>query len=92
MVIAVILREVFFKVREYLNKKFEVQQDEEKDMLEFDMKSESFIKVLIKEILLKVYVYRVDDIFIVIRIVKEFDVNFIFDYVIDGYLIVDELK
>lgn len=92
MVIVVILREVFFKVREYLNKKFEVQQDEEKDMLEFDMKSESFIKVLIKEILLKVYVYRVDDIFIVIRIVKEFDVNFIFDYVIDGYLIVDELK
>jgi len=92
MATAAILREALFKAREYLNKKLEAQQDEEKDMPEFDIKSESLIKVLTKEIPLKAHTHRADDIFTAIRIAKEFDVNLTLDHVTDGYLIVDELK
>ena len=92
MATAAILREALFKAKEYLNKKLEAEKDDEKDPPEFDIKSESLIKVLNKEIPLKAHAHRADDIFTAIRIAKEFDVNLTLDHVTDGYLIVDELK
>lgn len=92
MATAAILREALFKAKEYLNKKLEAEADDEKDPPDFDIKSESLIKVLKKEIPLKAHAHRADDIFTAIRIAKEFGVALTLDHVTEGYLIVDELK
>lgn len=93
MVIVVLFRENLKKVEEYLEDidMYESYDDEDCEKFEYDIKMESLILVLRREIFFKVYVYRVDDMFIVIRIVKEFNLKFILDYCIEGYFIVDEL-
>lgn len=82
MAIASKLRELLFKTKEYM----------ENDDSSFDMKLESMKKVMTREIPLKVHAHRTDDIFTVIRIAKEFDLDLTIDHCSEGHLIADYLK
>ena len=82
MAIASKLRELLFKAKEYM-------ASEDKA---FDMKLESMVKVLKREIPLKVHVHRADDIFTALRIAKEFDLDLTIDHCTEGHLIADYLK
>lgn len=86
MATAAILRETLMKAREYLNKK------QNGDNPNFDIKMESLIPVLKREIPLKVHAHRADDIFTAIRIGKEFNLKLTLDHCTEGHLIADELK
>lgn len=84
---ASILREYLFKTKEYMKAK---DKNTDKQPA-FDMKLESLIPVLNKELPLKVHAHRADDIFTAIRIAKEFDINITLDHCTEGHLIADEL-
>jgi len=85
MAIAAMLRDLLFRSKRYLDAK-EAGKDPA-----FDLKLESMIPVLKKEIPLKAHVHRADDILTAIRIAKEFDVNLTLDHCTEGALIADEL-
>lgn len=90
MGIAALLRDTLFKAKEYLNKKENAEEEEDKP--DFDMKYESLIPVLKREIPLKVHAHRADDMFTAIRIAKEFNIDLTLDHCTEGHLIADELK
>jgi len=84
------LREALFLATEYLEKNERYEADpENNEQASFDMKWESLIPVLKKELPLKVHVHRADDILTAIRIAKEFDLKFSLDHCSDGHLITD---
>ncbi len=87
-----LIREQLFKAKEYLDKLNDYYEDpEENDKPDFDIKCESLIPLLKKEIPMKAHAHRADDIFSAIRIAKEFDLNLTLDHCTEGHLIADEL-
>ncbi len=82
---AALLRDLLFKARNYA-----MAKESGKDPT-FDLKLESMIPVIKKEIPLKAHAHRADDIFTSIRIAKEFDVKLTLDHCTEGALIADEL-
>jgi len=85
MGVAAVLRELLFKTRRYMEDK------ENGKNPGFDMKLESMIPVMRKEIPLKAHAHRADDILTAIRIAREFDVMLTLDHCTEGSLIADEL-
>ena len=85
MASAALLRELLFKARDYQQAKDNGKEPK------FDMKLESMLPVMRKEIPLKCHVHRADDILTAIRIAKEFDVKLTLDHCTEGHLIADEL-
>lgn len=93
MAIASLLRENIIKAKEYLEQIEEYEKDKENnDKPEFDIRYNSLIPVLKKEIPFKVHAHRTDDIFTGIRIAKEFDLDITLDHCTEGHLIADELS
>ncbi|MEZ0536591.1 amidohydrolase [Caldicellulosiruptoraceae bacterium PP1] len=92
MATAAILRDALYKAKEYLEKIEEAEKDEDTQPPDFDIKNQSLIPVLKREIPLKAHAHRSDDIFTAIRIAKEFNLDLTLDHVTEGHLIVDELK
>lgn len=92
MAIAALIRETLRKAQEYLNDidKSQLEGDDTKKP-EYNMKYESLIPVLKREIPLKAHAHRVDDMFTAIRIAKEFDLKLTLDHCTEGHLVVDEL-
>lgn len=90
MATAAILRDTLFKAKAYMEKKEQGKEDSSK-MPEYDMKMESLLKVLNKEIPLKAHAHRADDIFTALRIAKEFDVDITLDHCTEGHMIADYL-
>ncbi len=92
MAIAALIRETLRKAQEYLNhiEKSQLEEDDTKKP-EYNMKYESLIPVLKREIPLKAHAHRVDDMFTAIRIAKEFDLKLTLDHCTEGHLVVDEL-
>ena len=82
---AALLRDLLARSRNYLEAK-EAGKDPT-----FDLKLESMIPVMKKEIPLKAHAHRADDIFTAIRVAKEFGVKLTLDHCTDGALIADEL-
>jgi len=91
MAIASELRNQLFKAKEYLKKVEEGKKDETKKP-PFDIKMESLLPVLRKEIPLKAHAHRADDILTAIRIAKEFDVRLTLDHCTEGHLIPEIIK
>lgn len=85
MATAALLRDLLFRSRNYLAAKEAGKEPS------FDIKLESMIPVMKKEIPLKAHAHRADDIFTAIRIAKEFDLDLTLDHCTDGALIADEL-
>jgi imidazolonepropionase-like amidohydrolase len=82
MGIAYVLRKALYDAKNYMNKK-------EK---EFDLDKEVLVKVLKREIPLKIHVHRADDICTAIRIGKEFNIKVTLDHCTEGHLIADYIK
>lgn len=92
MAIASLLRENLKKAEEYLEQvNLYLEDEENNDKPEYDIRMNSLIKVLNKEIPFKVHAHRADDIFTAIRIAKEFDLDLTLDHCTEGHLIADEL-
>lgn len=90
MTTAALLRETLFKAKEYMEKKEAAVEDASK-MPSFDMKLESLLPVIRKEIPLKAHAHAAEDIFTAIRIAKEFGLKLTLEHVTEGHLIVEEL-
>lgn len=93
MAIAALLRETLKKAEIYLEDMvaFEEDEDEECEEPEYDIKMESLLPVIKREIPFKVHAHRADDMFTAIRIAKEFNLRLSLDHCTEGHLIVDEL-
>lgn len=85
-----LLRETLFKTKEYIRLKEAAKNDPSK-MPAIDIKLESMIPVIKKEIPLKAHAHRADDIYSALRVAKEFDLDITLEHCTEGHLIVDEL-
>ncbi|HOJ92092.1 MAG TPA: amidohydrolase [Dictyoglomaceae bacterium] len=88
---AAIIRNYFFKVQDYINKKRETEK-EEKTFLERDLKYEIGEKVLKGEIPARIHAHRKDDILTAIRISEEFDFKLVIEHATEAYKIADYIK
>lgn len=89
MGIAAIMRENFMKAEDYMSKKEKAQKEDES--FDRDIKMESLIRVIKKEIPLKVHAHRADDIMTAIRIAKEFDIDITLEHCTEGHKVADEI-
>jgi imidazolonepropionase-like amidohydrolase len=85
------LRETLYEAQNYMEEIEDAKNNPESDPPDFDIKLDSLLPVMRKEIPLKAHVHRADDIFTAIRIAKEFDLDITLDHCTEGHLIVDEL-
>jgi imidazolonepropionase-like amidohydrolase len=91
MAIAAMMRETLKEAEEYLDALLLHEEDDENEKPDYDMKMESLLPVLRRDIPFKVHAHRADDIFTAIRIAKEFDIKLTLDHCTEGHLIADEL-
>jgi imidazolonepropionase-like amidohydrolase len=91
MATAALLREMLFKTVEYMSKKDKSAAKNEEGP-EYNIKFESLIPVLRREIPLKAHAHRADDIYTAIRIAREFNLKLTLDHATEGHLMIDELK
>ncbi|WP_094607636.1 Imidazolonepropionase [Sporomusa silvacetica DSM 10669] len=82
---AALIREAFWKARQYM------ASQREKDF-KYDMGMEAIAKVLRKEMPLRAHAHRADDIITAIRIAQEFDVDIIIEHGTEAYLITELLS
>lgn len=87
---AALMRETLLKAKKYLAKIEKANGDEDK-MPEPDLAMEALVKVLRKEIPLRVHCHRHDDIMTAIRIAEEFDINISIEHATEGHKVADEL-
>lgn len=83
MGIAAIIREYFYRVKDYQNRK---------ESHDTDPELEAGLKVINREIPFRVHAHRHDDIMTAIRICEEFDIDFSIEHCTDGHLLTDILK
>ena len=67
------------------------EEDDENEKPDYDIKMESLLPVLRREIPFKVHAHRADDMFTAIRIAKEFNLRLTLDHCTEGHLIVEDL-
>jgi imidazolonepropionase-like amidohydrolase len=88
-----LIRELLFKTRNYRDELRKYEEDsEENDRPEFDIKLESMLPVINKEIPVKIHAHRADDICSAIRLAKEFDIDVTIEHCSDGDVIADILE
>lgn len=92
MATAAVIREGLSKAKRYLDDINEYENDSENsDMPEYDIKCESLVPLLKREISAHFHCHRSDDIFTALRISKEFDINPVIIHATEGHLIADIL-
>lgn len=91
MATAALIRENLAQAQEYLRKKRDAQEDEDKDAPDFDAKLEALVPVVEGTLPAHFHAHRADDIATAIRISKEFHLNYVIVHGTEGYLISDLL-
>ncbi|GAA0864383.1 amidohydrolase [Paraclostridium tenue] len=91
MAIAAMLRETLKEAEQYLDAILMHEEDDENEKPDYDIKMESLLPVLRREIPFKVHAHRADDMFTAIRIAKEFNLKLTLDHCTEGHLIVEDL-
>lgn len=86
MATAAIFRKALLDAQEYEKKLARGEKDADKTP-ERDFGKEMMVKVLRRELPLKIHAHRADDILTAIRICKEFNVRFTLDHCTEGYMI-----
>lgn len=86
---AALLRETLMKAEDYLIEKENKAANNE--TFKRDIKNESLIRILKKELPLKTHAHRADDIMTVLRIAKEFDINVTMEHCTEGHLVADKI-
>lgn len=81
MASAAIIREALIKAQNYLKK----------ESPERDLKMESLVRVLRREVPLRVHAHRADDIMTAVRIAGEFGVDLIIEHCTEGHLVARQL-
>ena len=90
---AALIRETLYKAKEYEADWDEYENyPESTDRPEFDIKSESLLPVIKKEIPVKIHAHRADDICTALRIAREFDLWVTIEHCTEGELIADVLE
>ena len=84
------LREMLFKAKEY-QQKLDAAGDDLSKRPAFDMKLNSLLPVLRREMPLKAHAHQADDMFTALRIAREFNVDITLEHCTEGHLIADEL-
>ena len=90
MATAAILRQALIRAQEY-RRKLELGKKDPDKMPDRDIKMEILVRVLNREIPLKIHAHRADDILTAIRIAREFNIDFTLDHCTEGHRIVDFL-
>jgi len=85
---AAVLRENLTKAKNYLLKKEQGIEDPSK-LPDIDLKMETLIKVLKKEIPVRAHAHRADDIMTAMRIAEEFDIDLTLEHCTEGHKIVE---
>ncbi|MBE5785062.1 MAG: amidohydrolase [Clostridiales bacterium] len=91
MATAAIMRKALVEAQEYGKKMDEAKDDAEK-MPARDLGKEALLRVIRREIPMKIHAHRADDILTAIRIAKEFNIRYTLDHCTEGWLITDHLK
>ncbi|MBQ7113117.1 MAG: amidohydrolase [Clostridia bacterium] len=91
MATAAIMRKALVDAQEYGRKIDEAKGDAEK-MPARDLGKEALLRVIRREIPMKIHAHRADDILTAIRIAKEFNIRYTLDHCTEGWLITDHLK
>jgi len=88
-----LIREQLKKAVEYKNQldKYN-EKPEDNDKPEYDIKCESLLPLLNREIPMKAHAHRADDILSAIRIAKEFNLKLTLDHCTEGHLIKEKLN
>lgn len=89
MAVAAAMRETFMEAEDYLKEKENAKKEDKP--FKRDIKMESIIRVLKKEIPLKTHAHRADDIMTILRIAREFDLEITLEHCTEGHKIVDEI-
>jgi imidazolonepropionase-like amidohydrolase len=89
MATAAILREALMKAKRYMEKKEKAESEDKYP--EYDMKMESLVRVLKKELPLKAHAHRADDILTALRIAREFDIDMTIEHCTEGHKITEML-
>ena len=89
MATAALLREALMKAKRYMERKERVKEEDKQP--ELDVKMESLVRVLKKELPLKAHAHRADDIMTAIRIAREFDINMTIEHCTEGHRITETL-
>ena len=84
MATAALLREALLDAENYV---YDVAKNPEKR----NFGKEAIVKVLKREIPLKVHAHRADDIFTAVRIANEFNINITLDHFTEGYMIAEDI-
>ncbi|MFT9487341.1 MAG: amidohydrolase [Tepidibacillus sp.] len=85
---AAVLRDHLIKAKNYL-KKIELGMEDSSKAPDTDLKMETLVKVLKKEIPVRAHAHRADDIMTAIRISKEFNINLTLEHCTEGHKIAD---
>jgi len=89
MATAAIIREQLLLAKRYMDEKNAAETDA--DLPDFDMKLESLVPVLTRELPAHFHCHRRDDIFTAIRIAEEFDLDYLLVHATEGYMVSEEL-
>ncbi|MDT3701172.1 MAG: amidohydrolase [Thermincola sp.] len=90
MATAAVLRENLVKAYNYMGKLEQGTRDPEK-MPDRDLKMESMVRVLKRELPLRAHAHRADDIMTAVRIADEFNLRLVIEHCTEGFKIADEL-
>lgn len=85
MATAALIREALFTAKRYME---DIENGEKPD---FDMKSEALIPLLKREVKAHFHCHRADDIMTAVRISEEFNLDYVLIHCTEGYLIADIL-
>lgn len=91
MATASLIREKLAETQEYLRKKNDAKQDEDKDAPDFDAALEALVPVVEGTLPAHFHCHRADDIATAIRIAKEFKLNYVLVHGTEGHLVADIL-
>ena len=87
-----LIRETLFKAQEYKEAWGDYERDsEEYDKPDFDIKLESLLPVLNREIPVKIHAHRADDICSALRLANEFNLDVTIEHCTDGEAVADIL-
>lgn len=90
MATAAVLRENLVKAYNYMRKLEQGIRDPEK-LPDRDLKMESLVRVLKRELPLRAHAHRADDIMTAVRIADEFNLRLVIEHCTEGFKIADEL-
>ncbi len=91
MATAALIREKLSETKEYLRKKKLAEEDEERDMPDFDARLEALCPVVEGTLPAHFHAHRADDIATAIRIAKEFSLDYVIVHGTEGHLVADLL-